>query len=50
VWLTSVASLAAVELLFPQIYGGRLWVSAVNLALLGAYLWLALRAARERPP
>ena len=26
VWLTSVISMAAVEALFPQIYGGRLWV------------------------
>src|SRR5258708_5410790 len=36
VWLTSVISMAAVEALFPQIYGGRLWVIAVELALLGA--------------
>ncbi len=50
VWLTSVISLAAVELLFPQVYGGRLWVLAFNLVLLGAYLFLALQAARERPP
>ena len=26
VWLTSVISMIAVELLFPQIYGGRMWV------------------------
>jgi len=50
VWLTSVISMAAVEALFPQIYGGRLWVIMVELALLGVYLWLALLAAREHTP
>ena len=50
VWLTSVISMAAVEALFPQIYGGRLWVIFVELALLGIYLWLALLSAREHSP
>jgi Family of unknown function (DUF6163) len=50
VWLTSVISMAAVEALFPQIYGGRLWVIIVELALLGVYLWLALLSAREHTP
>jgi hypothetical protein len=50
VWLTSVISMAAVEALFPQIYGGRLWVILVELALLGVYLWLALLSARDHPP
>ena len=50
VWLTSVISMAAVEALFPQIYGGRLWVIMVELALLGVYLSLALLAAREHSP
>jgi hypothetical protein len=50
VWLTSVISMAAVEALFPQIYGGRLWVITVELALLGIYLWLALLSAREHTP
>jgi hypothetical protein len=49
VWLTSVISMAAVELLFPQIYGGHVWVIAMNLLMLGGYLWLALMAAREQP-
>jgi Family of unknown function (DUF6163) len=48
VWLTSVISMAAVELLFPQIYGGNIWIVAVELVLLGIYLWLALMAAREQ--
>ena len=49
VWLTSVISMAAVELLFPQIYGGNMWVIVAEVLLLGAYLWLALMAAREQP-
>jgi hypothetical protein len=50
VWLTSVISMAAVEALFPQIYGGRIWVIMVELALLGIYLSLALLSAREQTP
>jgi hypothetical protein len=50
VWLTSIISMAAVEALFPQIYGGRLWVIVVALALLGVYLLLALLSAREHTP
>jgi hypothetical protein len=42
--------MAAVEALFPQIYGGRLWVIVVELALLGVYLSLALLSAREHTP
>jgi hypothetical protein len=50
VWLTSVISMAAVEALFPQIYGGRLWVITLELTLLGIYLSLALLSAREHTP
>src|SRR5215467_12095295 len=46
VWLTSLISMIAVELLFPQIYGGRLWVATIEVALLANYLWLAILAAR----
>ena len=49
VWLTSVISMAAVELLFPQIYGGNIWTVMTEVVLLGTYLWLALMAAREQP-
>ena len=49
VWLTSIISMAAVEILFPQIYGGHMWVVAIETVLLGVYLWLALMAAREQP-
>jgi Family of unknown function (DUF6163) len=50
VWLTSVISMAAVEALFPQIYGGSIWVIILELAQLGIYLSLALLAAREHAP
>jgi len=48
VWLTSVISMAALEILFPQIYGGSILVIAMQVLLLGVYLWLALMAAREQ--
>ena len=50
VWLTSVISMVAVEVLFPQIYGGRIWVVGIDMVLIFFYLWLALMAAREQPP
>jgi hypothetical protein len=50
VWLTSVISMAAVEALFPQIYGGRLWVIALESSLIFIYLGFALMSAREQPP
>ena len=49
VWLTSVISMIAVEMLFPQIYGGRILIVIIEFALLGTYLLLALKAAREQP-
>src|SRR5215470_14319585 len=49
VWLTATISMAAIELLFPQVYGGRIIVVLVDVAMLGAYFWLAVAAARERP-
>ena len=49
VWLTATISMAAIELLFPQVYGGRILVILAELAMLGAYFTLAIAAARERP-
>lgn len=49
VWLTAAVSMAAVEVFFPQIYGGRLIVVMGEIALLGCYLGLALQSAREHP-
>jgi hypothetical protein len=49
IWLTSVVSMATVELFFPQVYGGSFIIVAAELTLLGAYLFLAIVSARERP-
>lgn len=49
VWLTAAVSMAAVEVFFPQIYGGRIWVVVIEILLLGSYLALAIQSAREHP-
>jgi Family of unknown function (DUF6163) len=50
VWLTTVVSMAVIELMFPGIYGGSLVIVAGEAVMLAAYLALAWMAARERPP
>ncbi|MBR1126086.1 hypothetical protein JQ628_31500 [Bradyrhizobium lablabi] len=50
VWLTTVVSMAVIELMFPGIYGGSLIVVGVEALMLAGYLGLAWMAARERPP
>lgn len=50
VWLTTVVSMAVIELMFPGIYGGSLIIVGLEGLLLAAYLALAWMAARERPP
>jgi Family of unknown function (DUF6163) len=50
VWLTTVVSMAVIELMFPQIYGGSLLVVAFEALMLAGYLALAWLAASERPP
>lgn len=49
VWLTTTISMAAIELLFPQIFGGRIIMVIAELGAILAYVWLTLMAARERP-
>jgi hypothetical protein len=49
VWLTASVSMAAVEVIFPQVYGGRLAVVLFETALLFGYLFLAIQSAREHP-
>ena len=46
VWLTAVVSMAGVEVFFPQVYGGSIFVVFVESTLLAVYLWLAIFAAR----
>ncbi len=50
VWLTTVVSMAVIELMFPGIYGGSLLVVGGEALMLAGYLALAWMAARERPP
>ena len=49
VWLTACVSMAAVEVVFPQVYGGRLTVVLVEMIFLGCYVALAVMSAREHP-
>jgi hypothetical protein len=41
--------MAAVEVLFPQVYGGRISVVIFEGVLLFGYLFLAIQSAREHP-
>jgi len=50
IWLMSIASMLAVEIFFPQVYGGGLLTGLLEVSLLGLYLWLALKSAQEHPP
>jgi Family of unknown function (DUF6163) len=47
-WLASAISMAAVEVFFPQVYGGSILVVFVEGTLLAVYLFLAIASARER--
>jgi hypothetical protein len=49
VWLTASVSMAAVEVFFPQVYGGRWLVVMIVGGLLVIYLFLAIQSAREHP-
>ncbi len=49
VWLTAAVSMAAVEVFFPQVYGGRMFVVVIEGLLLCGYLFLAIQSAREHP-
>jgi hypothetical protein len=49
VWLSSVVSMAVVEVFFPRVFGGSYLIVLIEMALLGIYLWLAIVSARERP-
>ena len=49
VWLTASVSMAAVEVFFPQVYGGRMLVVVAEFLLLFGYLFLAIQSAREHP-
>ena len=42
IWLMSVASMLAVEIFFPQVFGAGWLTGLAESALLAIYLWLAL--------
>jgi hypothetical protein len=48
-WLTTVISMAVVDLMFPQIYGANLLTVTAEIGLLMVYLALAWMAAYEHP-
>jgi hypothetical protein len=37
----------ALEIFFPQVFGGGMMIVLMEAALLGVYLWLALKSAQE---
>ena len=49
IWLTAVASMLAVEIFFPQVFGGGLLSNLLEGSLLVLYLGLALKSAQEQP-
>ena len=49
VWLTAAVSMAAVEVLFPQVFGGMMSIVMAEGLLLCVYLFLAIMSAREHP-
>ena len=49
IWLASVASMLALEVFFPQVFGGGMLAGFFEGASLALYLWLALKSAQEQP-
>ncbi|MFN3658794.1 MAG: DUF6163 family protein [Pseudolabrys sp.] len=49
IWLMAIASMLALELFFPQVFGGGLLSGMFEGGLLVIYLWLALKSAQEQP-
>ncbi len=49
IWLTAVASMLAVEIFFPQVFGRGFFTVVLEGGLLALYLWLALKSAQEHP-
>ena len=47
VWLTASVSMAVIDLFFQQVYGPQPVIVALEGLVIGAYLFLAIQAARE---
>jgi hypothetical protein len=49
IWLTSVVSMIALDLFFPQVFDGGVVLDLSEFAVLVIYLLLALKSAQEQP-
>lgn len=49
IWLTAVASMLAVDIFFPQVFGRGFVTVVFEGGLLALYLYLALKSAQEHP-
>jgi hypothetical protein len=49
IWLTSVVSMIALDLFFPQVFDAGPVLDLVEFAVLVIYLLLALKSAQEQP-
>ena len=50
IWLTAVASMLALEMFFPLVFGRGILAVLLEAGLLAIYLWLALKSAQEHAP
>jgi hypothetical protein len=50
IWLMSLASMLALEVFFPQVFGASFVAGLLEAMLLCLYLYLAVKAAQEHPP
>jgi len=48
IWLTAIASMLALEIFFPQVFGASMAAGVLEGGLLLIYLWLALKSAQEQ--
>ncbi len=49
VWLTASVSMAVIAMFFQQVYGAQPAIVLLEGAMIAAYLFLAIQAAREHP-
>ena len=49
VWLTAAVSMAVITMFFQQVYGAQPAIVVLEGAMIAAYLFLAIQAAREHP-
>jgi hypothetical protein len=50
IWLTALASMLALEIFFPQVFGPGLITVVLEAGMLAIYLGLALKSAQEHTP